>query len=147
MTRILEEKIQFRGHPLISARHKTTFEVTKDSYVTRRGDCIIGVEASKACADLSHSFRRALKTDDTTLEIEIVIGPYSLTAKAQGSRDLVLTNPNDIVIRKSTFICDRTLAIRCNRTAFEFPRTMVDRVKNADAKGLMTLRVISGAKD
>jgi hypothetical protein len=39
------EKIEAWGHPNVSANNRTTFEVTKEDHLTRRGDCIIAINA------------------------------------------------------------------------------------------------------
>ncbi|MBI4257384.1 MAG: DUF371 domain-containing protein, partial [Thaumarchaeota archaeon] len=52
MTESAETIISFSGDPNITATHEKTFEITKDSAIYGKGDCIIGVAASKACADL-----------------------------------------------------------------------------------------------
>ena len=47
----VRELIRCRGHPLVSSRHPTTFEVTKDEHLTAAGDCIIGIGADRGAAD------------------------------------------------------------------------------------------------
>lgn len=44
--------IKARGHPNIKATHRTTIEVTKDNYLTGRGDCILGIDADKSLKDM-----------------------------------------------------------------------------------------------
>ena len=48
-----DDEILFYGHPNVRCLHQRTIEVTTDSHLTLRGDCIIGVRASKACKDLN----------------------------------------------------------------------------------------------
>ncbi|MEM2324735.1 MAG: DUF371 domain-containing protein, partial [Archaeoglobaceae archaeon] len=36
------------GHSNITAKHRTTFEITKDQEISKRADCVIGVKASKS---------------------------------------------------------------------------------------------------
>ncbi|MEM2818033.1 MAG: DUF371 domain-containing protein, partial [Archaeoglobaceae archaeon] len=40
------------GHPNISAKHRTTLEVTKDNEISKRADCIIGVNANKSVSEI-----------------------------------------------------------------------------------------------
>ena len=47
------ERIYAWGHENIMCTHRTTIEITRDKNMSKRGDCIIGVNASKACIDLS----------------------------------------------------------------------------------------------
>ncbi|HIP58595.1 MAG TPA: DUF371 domain-containing protein, partial [Archaeoglobus profundus] len=38
----MKEVITAWGHPNITAKHRTTLEITKDEELSIRGDCIIG---------------------------------------------------------------------------------------------------------
>ncbi|MEM3095074.1 MAG: DUF371 domain-containing protein, partial [Nitrososphaera sp.] len=49
---MVQDEVIFYGHPNVQSLHGKTVEITKDEHLTLRGDCIIGVRASKACADL-----------------------------------------------------------------------------------------------
>jgi len=106
------ELITARGHENIQGTHRTTFEVTKDLKLTKKGDCIIAVGADKALVDLKPSFKEALRKEHAKLSILIEAGGAKELVKASGSRRLRLTHLTDMVVRKSEFVCDRTLAIR-----------------------------------
>jgi uncharacterized protein len=54
----MQFEIQFFGHANIRSNHKKTIEITKDSHLTTRGDCIIGVNASAGCNDLPESLKK-----------------------------------------------------------------------------------------
>ena len=43
---IVNEYIEAKGHPNISAKNKKTFEITKENWLTERGDCIVAVGAN-----------------------------------------------------------------------------------------------------
>ena len=47
------------GHENIQATHTTTFEITKEATLTKQGDCIMAVEATKGAADLPTEFKDA----------------------------------------------------------------------------------------
>ncbi len=55
------ERIHAWGHENILSTHRTTIEITKDKNLTKKGDCIIGVNASKACIDLTKEFKIQIK--------------------------------------------------------------------------------------
>ena len=57
----IREEILAWGHENITARNRSTFEITKKSSLTRKGDCIIATKASKGAADLSYNFKRFAK--------------------------------------------------------------------------------------
>ena len=50
-------------------------------------------------------------------------------------RILLLSNSKDIVLRKSKFICDRTLSINCNYGSLEIPREIIDLLKYPSDSG------------
>ena len=60
---MVQDEVIFYGHPNIRSLHAKTIEITKDEHLTPRGDCIIGVKANKACADLDESFKHRLKSN------------------------------------------------------------------------------------
>ncbi|MEM2907042.1 MAG: DUF371 domain-containing protein, partial [Candidatus Odinarchaeota archaeon] len=55
--KLFEERLTARGHPNITATHKTTFEFTKEESITIKATCIVGVKASKGLPDFSEKFK------------------------------------------------------------------------------------------
>jgi len=119
------EIIQCRGHPLVSASHPTTFEVTAEQELTTAGHCIIGVAADKGSADLTTEFRKILCNDDATLVTTLSCEGVIVAVHARGSRSLTLDHPTDFVWRKSRFICGRTVAIASDTVAASLPEELV----------------------
>lgn len=122
---MLTETIKARGHCNVLSLHKTTFEVTKETHLTPRGDCIIAVAADKSMPDFSPEFKEALRRYGAVLHIRIRCGSLEEDVTAYGSPNLILSHPTDLVVRKSDFICPRTLAIKANKAAVDFNRTLV----------------------
>jgi hypothetical protein len=135
------EMVLFRGHPMVRSTHPTTIEVTTDDHLTERGDCIIGVGASKACAQLDSRVRRGLMRRNSSVVIRILVGGYSFQVKAAGDPRLDLSHPHDMVIRKSDFVSDRTLAIRADAAAKDIPRPMVRLLRDPTTMGKMEIEV------
>jgi len=131
-----------RGNPNISATHKSTFEITKEPHLTPRGDCIIGVEAEMACIDLPQYFKELLRRRNVELVIELEVEGVKEVVKARGSSDLSLASPTSMVIRKSSYIDDRTLAIKADKAARDLDRRLVNRLKSSDALLIVRLRII-----
>jgi hypothetical protein len=129
------------GHENIQATHKTTLEFTKDTQLTRKGDCIIAVAADKGLADLSREFKENLQKPNAKLTISIEADGITEQVQAYGSQQLVLTHPSDAVIRKSNYLCARTLAIRANKAAEDLSRELVKKLKNPNQKVKITLAV------
>jgi len=141
MTRKVVEVVHAFGHPNIQATHPTTIMFTKERMVTQRGDCIVAVDANKAVADLSPEFKRALKQPNAKLTIELEVDGQVGKITAYGSPDLTLSHPNDLVIRKSDFPSDRTLAVRADKSSGEMSRAVVETLKNPKQQVTMTLTV------
>lgn len=129
------------GHPNVLSLHEKTFEVTKEEHISKRADCIIGVRANRGCADLSKSFKRAIRRENASLRIAIKAGELEEVVYAKGSPDLILTHPTDIVIRKSSYICPRTLAINAEKSAAELDRRIAALLKNPAQKLVLEMSV------
>ena len=126
----ITETILARGHKNITATHKTTFEITKEEWLTERGNCIIAVSANKAMPELKPKFKKALKNENARLIIEIEAGEIHEIVRAYGSSKLQLTHPTDLVIRKSSYICGRTLAIKADKAAADLSRKLIEKLRN-----------------
>lgn len=137
----IKEVILAYGHENIQATHQSTLEITKDSQLSRRGDCIIAVSADKALSDLNAKFKEYLRRENAKLEMLIEVGEVAELVNAFGSPKLPLTHPTDIVIRKSNYICNRTLAINADKAAIDLSRTLVEKLKNPKRKVKITLTV------
>lgn len=48
----------------------------------------------------------------------------------KGAKELELSHPTDIVCRKSSYICQRTLMIDADKAACDVPRRMVEMLKD-----------------
>jgi hypothetical protein len=136
-----EEVVFGYGHENIRATHRTTLEFTKDKHLSKKGDCIIAVAADKALADLSPKFKECLRKPNAKLTILIEAGGIAEQVQAYGSQQLILSHPTDAVIRKSDYICNRTLAVRADKAANDLPRELVEKVKNPQQQVKITLTV------
>jgi len=129
------------GHENIQATHKTTLEFTKDEHLSKKGDCIVAVAANKALADLNAEFKEKLRKPHAKLTITIEAGEIVEQVNAHGSPQLILTHPTDIVVRKSDYVCSRTLAVRADKAAQDLSRNIVEKLKNPEQKVKITLVV------
>jgi len=130
-----------RGHENIEATHRTTFEVTKEATLTKQGDCIIAVEASKAAADLPFEFKEAARKEGAQITVTIEAGELKEIVKAKGSPQLQFMHPTDLVVRKSGYVCGRTLAIGADKAASDFSRKLVEKLKDPSQEITVTLAV------
>jgi hypothetical protein len=138
-----KENILAFGHENIQAIHPTTLMFTKEMQVSNSGDCIVAVAADKALTDLTKTFKDTLRKPNAKLSIIIQAGDLAEQINASGSPKLILTHPNDIVIRKSSFISDRTLAIDSDKSSNDLSRELIAKLKNPKQKINITLTVQS----
>jgi len=139
----ITEIVDAVGHENIRATHKTTFEITKESTLTKRGDCVIAVGATKGAKDLGSEFKEAMKREDAQITITIEASEIREVVKARGSPQLLFTHPTDMVVRKSNYICGRTIAIKANKAARDISRKLIEKIRNPDQKIKITLTVES----
>ena len=135
----IKEVIFAQGHENILATHKMTLEFTKDQHLSKKGDCIVAVAADKAVADLNFEFKDEMRKPNAKLTILIEAGGLKEQITACGSPKLILTHPTDMVIRKSGYICSRTLAIRADKAANDLSRELVEKLVNPKQRVKITL--------
>ena len=132
-------EIQFSGHENIRSNHQKTIEITKESHLTPSGDCIVGVNASASCADLPPLLKKKLQNPNSKVTFSIKAGKHEFNVEGRGHENLILTHLEDIVIRKSDFVCPRTLAVKCDKASDLIPREMISLLQNPKTKGTFTI--------
>jgi hypothetical protein len=141
LSRKARATVMFRGHPTVRSAHPTTIEVTTESHLTPKGDCIVGVGASAGCAQLDAKVKEGLRRKGSSVTIRLIVGPHSFEIRAEGDPRLELSHPHDIVIRKSDFISDRTLAVHADAAAKDIPREIVELLKDPETRGKLEIEV------
>jgi len=129
------------GHENILSTHKTTFEITKETELSKRGNCIVAVASSKGAIDLPSDFKEAAKKQNSKITIIIEADDLKETATGKGSPQLQFTHPTDLVIRKSKFVCNRTLAIEADKASIDFSRELVEKLQDPNQKIKIRLSV------
>lgn len=137
----LEEVILAKGHRNILAVHPTTLEFTKEDDLSKEGDCIVAVSADKAVQDLGVGFKENLRREDARLTILIEAGGIAEIVNAYGNAHLILAHSAEMVVRKSSYVCSRTLAIKADKAAVDLSREFVQKLKNPAQKVRITLTV------
>jgi len=122
------EVLEAHGHKNIRSTHKTTLEVTKENVLTKRGDCIIAVGSTKGAADLSPAFKEAMKREAARLTVVIEAGGTMEVVRAWGNPRLSFLHPTDLVIRKSDYVCSRTVGIRADKAARDLSRVLIEKI-------------------
>lgn len=134
------EIITAKGHPRVTAKHPTTLMITKDKEVGPKGDCVVGVAANKGAVELSEELKLALRSG-VAVNITIEAGGEMEEVRAFGHSLLTLMHPKDLVIRKSRFTCDRTLAIGADKAAMDLSRALVAKLRELSTKVKVTIEV------
>jgi len=125
---LLLEKVFTYGHENILCTHSTTIEITKEKSLTKKGNCIIGINASKACFDLNPNLKKKIK-DGCRIKITLKLNYLQDSFFGFGSKEMRLLDKNDMVFRKSNFICDRTVLINCTKSSNEINRELIENLK------------------
>ena len=120
------------GHPNVLGKHRNTLEFTKESALSLRGDCILGVKADFGLESIREFLEEKRKNNDCSLTIVITAGGMCQEIRAQINPDF--SGKYEIVIRKSGFISERTLGIKADKACIDLPREFVDSLKKGSAR-------------
>lgn len=125
-------KFHAYGHPNILGTHRTTLEFTKDKELSLKGDCIIGVNADFELGKIRDFIKNSInKKIAITIQ---TINNKKIKEKINAELNPSFNDDNEIVIRKTDFVSERTLAIKANKVAFELNRDLIDYLKEKKNK-------------
>jgi hypothetical protein len=88
---------------------------------------------------LSSEFKETARREKTRITLIIEVGNVKEVVKAYGSARLTFTHPNDLVVRKSSYACGRTLAVRADKAAKDLSRKLVEKLQNPKQRVKVTL--------
>ena len=129
MVEIAIEHIIAKGHANIKATHPSTFEITKENWLTPQGDCIIGISANKSPKQFGEEFKNIAKRGDAIiLAILLSNGAFDYII-GKGSEKLTFKDNTRMVFRKSSYISDNTVMIKANKAARDISRKLIDKLK------------------
>ncbi|MBI4452779.1 DUF371 domain-containing protein [Candidatus Woesearchaeota archaeon] len=125
----MQYKFRAYGHPNILGTHKTTLEFTKDDELSLKGGCIVGVKADFNLNKIK-GFIKKMPNKKITITIE-VIDEENKRVKEKISAELNpgFNDDKELVIRKTDFMSERTLAIKADKAAFELNRGLIESLK------------------
>ena len=138
---MIKESFFVYGHENVLSLHPTTLEFTKDSELTLKGDCILGVCATKSLCDFSDEFKKKIRDDKVKVSVEIEADGVTEIVAGFGHPDLTLSDFNEMVIRKSGFVCGRTLCVHADKAAADVDRRIVEHLKKPDSKAKVTISI------
>jgi hypothetical protein len=131
---LMMERVVAFGHRNVTSRHRTTLEITSDDEISKRADCIVGVGADKGIKDLSEEFKSKARGRRATIELTLRVGDIEEKIIGKGHPDLSFTHETDMVIRKSEFICGRTLMIKADKSSRDLKAEIVGKLKKQGQK-------------
>jgi len=129
------------GHPNVRATHGTTLEFTREEDLSLRGDCVVAVKAEKGPLELGAAFREAVRVEGSRIELVLEVGGLREVVSGFGSAHLTLSHARDFVVRRSRYVCPRTLMIRADKAACDLPRAMIGLLQSSDTRCVITLTV------
>jgi len=113
-------KFTIKGHKNLLSTHQNTIEFTKDSHLTTKGDCIVGINANfKNIKSLLKS-----KRAKATIKAGKLSDSFSFEINPR------FDHKSEIVIRKSDFRDKRTLGIKSNKAAINLNKKLINYLKN-----------------
>lgn len=118
------------GHENVTSKHKSTFEITTDKSLTLKGDCIIGLNSNITLEDLPNKLKKDIQTDNKEIQLILETENARDVIVGEGSSQLTLDHPSDMVCRKSDFTCSRTLMIKCDKAAKDLNKDLIYDLSN-----------------
>ncbi|AXV39773.1 DUF371 domain-containing protein [Methanobacterium sp. BAmetb5] len=121
----MEYTFQARGHHNVTSQHKTTFEVTQDTEIGLAADCIVGISANVSLKDIPREMKDAIQNEETKIQVILETENAKDVITGYGHSALTLDHPTDMVCRKSSYTCSRTLMIQADKAAVDLNPDLV----------------------
>ncbi|MEM1547543.1 MAG: DUF371 domain-containing protein [Thermoproteota archaeon] len=135
------ERVRGKGHRNIRATHPTTLAITRDVEVGRTGDCFLIVSADKSPRTLSEDFKNAARKP-VRISVKIIVGDLVDEFYCYGDSALTFKDDRTMVFRKSSYVCDKTVGVRSNKSAIDIDRSIVEKLRNG-CEAIVELRINS----
>ena len=116
--------------------------VTTDKHLSKKGDCILAVQAEKSLDDLLPDLKEIIRNEEAEVIFIMETGGQRLVVRGRGHPGLTLTSPSDMVIRKSSFICGRTLMIKADIAALDVTLEFVRLLEGHNREVHVTIRAV-----
>jgi 16S rRNA (cytidine1402-2'-O)-methyltransferase len=118
------------GHPRISASHTKTVELTRDTEVTGRATCVVGVRSEHDDGELLR-----LRGD-----VEVTLGAGGITDSFTATISAFFLGDDALVFRRGPGLRGRTLAYDASKAATEIDRALVHAMGDGDANVEVKIR-------
>jgi len=122
------------GHENLLSEHRNTIEFTKDKNLTKKGDCIVGVNSNFKISEI----KELLKFGKA--EAVIKAGKYkdSFTFEVNPN----FNDKHELVFRRSDFESSRTLGFRISKAAKDLNKNLVKYLQNPKHKVIVEIKPI-----
>jgi hypothetical protein len=132
------------GHPNIRATHRSTLEVTTEPTLTLRGDCILGIRATKSPPMIAAAIGWLLRRESSQITTRLSTGETVEEIHGVGSPRLALRSASSLVWRTSNYVDGRTIAIKCDKAARDVTRELISRLQDSEAVLQVVIIVSAG---
>jgi hypothetical protein len=85
-----------------------------------------------SAASLSDQIKAALKTPQAKVRLTINCDGERDSLTGEGSPDLILTHPSDLVCRKSSYVDNRTFIVNASKAAHELSPSLIEKLKKPE---------------
>lgn len=134
------ERIYAFGHINLLSTHKTTIELTKAKKLTKKGNCIVGINATKACFDLNPILKEKIY-NGKKIKVTLKVDNFQDSFFGFGNKELRLLDKDDIVFRKSSYVCNRTILLNCTKSSNDINRELIAKLKVPGKKLTITFEI------
>lgn len=124
ITVTMKYSFEIKGHSNILSKHSSTIEFTKSKELSKGGDCIVGVEADFELKEL----RKFSEAEKVKIKIENKGGSFSITAEPNKE----FNDNEEMVIRISDFVSERTFAIRADKASKDIPKEIIEALQKEE---------------
>jgi len=141
MVEIAIEHVIAKGHVNIKATHPSTFEVTKENWLTPQGDCIIGISASKSPKQFSEEFKNIAKREGAIVLAILLSDETFDYIIGKGSEKLTFKDATRMIFRKSNYVSDNTVMIKANKAARDISRELISKLRKGNILHVLLIAI------
>jgi len=141
MVEIAIEHVIAKGHVNIKATHPSTFEVTKENWLTPQGDCIIGISASKSPKQFSEEFKNIAKREGAIVLAILLSDETFDYIIGKGSEKLTFKDATRMIFRKSNYVSDNTVMIKANKAARDISRELISKLRKGNILHILLIAI------
>jgi hypothetical protein len=120
------------GHVNVTARHRTTIEITTESHLTPRGDCIIGVSSEASASSLPEWLKEGLRDSNSVIVLLLCAGGLCDSVLGRGDPRITADNDVKMIVRRSDYVESSTIMTRSSKAAADLNRELVSRLAKGE---------------